>query len=146
MKKYNYIVSTVIWFISVLFFQSYAQQSEINRGLIANYFKSIEEVSKPFINDAKLNLEKHNYTLIQQVGFNNAIEVKGSVSDSQTISQKGNNNQYNFINYYNKTVSEFNINQQGNSNSLQVYGKNSIVKKLGILQNSNFKTIIIKNY
>ena len=148
MKKYKFIVSVICYSISLLFFQSYAQQTDRNTELITNYFQSIKEVSTQ-IDNTKLNTVAQNlntYVLIQQVGDNNAVELKGSVNDSQTVNQVGNTNQYSFINYYNKTGSDLNITQQGNSNSLQIYGVNSIIKNLEIVQSGNFKAIVIKNY
>ncbi len=63
------------------------------------------------------------------------------------LNQVGNNNNYyGFINYYNKTPLNLNLLQKGNSNSLHIYGVNSIIKNISIIQKTNFKSLIIKNY
>lgn len=92
-------------------------------------------------NETQFNLVKLN-----QVGNNNQIDIKSRLDDAQAVSQFGNNNEYQFINYYNSSVSNFNILQKGNSNSLQIYGENSLIKNMSIVQKGNFETLIIKNY
>lgn len=87
-----------------------------------------------------------NFVTLNQIGNNNQIDIKQNGGDSQKVNQLGNNNYYNFISYYNNTPSNFNISQQGNANNLQIYGENSIIKNISIVQKSNFKTLIIKNY
>jgi len=83
---------------------------------------------------------------INQTGNYNQADLKTKLNDSQTINQLGNKNNYTFINYYNNNPSKFNILQQGSSNFLQIYGQNSIINNISIIQKSNFKTLIIKNY
>ena len=90
--------------------------------------------------------EGENRIILNQKGSNNLINISESYNDSQTVDQSGNNNEYQFINYYSNLPSNFNIVQQGNSNSLQIYGENSLIKNISIVQNSNFKTLIITNY
>lgn len=87
-----------------------------------------------------------NFTILSQIGNSNQIDIKSNQNDAQAVSQFGNNNDYQFINYYNNSVSNFNIVQQGDSNSLQIYGENSLIKNMSIVQNANFETLIIKNY
>lgn len=87
-----------------------------------------------------------NFTILSQIGNSNQIDIKSNQNDAQAVSQFGNNNDYQFINYYNNSVSNFNIVQQGDSNSLQIYGENSLIKNMSIVQNGNFETLIIKNY
>ncbi|WP_299009062.1 hypothetical protein [uncultured Tenacibaculum sp.] len=88
-----------------------------------------------------------NYNLsINQLGVNNVAELKSGVRDVQLVGQKGKNNYYSFIDYYNVSPTKMNILQQGNANSLQVYGTNSLMENVKIIQKSNYKTIIVRNY
>lgn len=102
-----------------------------------------ENKIKPTTNNKQA---QSNLVILNQIGNSNEIDIKQNGADSQKVNQFGNNNYYNFINYYNSSPSNFNIIQQGNANSLQIYGENSLIKNIGIVQNTNFKTLIIKNY
>lgn len=123
-----------------------SQQIDSNTHIINQYFQLNKE-SASVVNSYIRGVQPQiNEVTLNQVGNNNKIEVKSVGNDSQGVNQVGNNNYYQFINYYNNTPSNFNILQQGNSNSLQIYGENSIINNIGIVQKSNFKTLIIKNY
>lgn len=88
-----------------------------------------------------------NYNLsINQLGVNNVVEVKNGVSDIQLIGQKGRDNYYNFIDYYNNSPTKMNILQEGNANSLHIYGTNSLMEHVKIIQKANYKAITIRNY
>jgi hypothetical protein len=87
-----------------------------------------------------------NEVIINQIGQNNVIDISTHINTSQEISQLGNNNYYSFIDYYSNSTNNFNVLQNGNSNSLQIYGTNSLINNISIVQKSNFKTIIINNY
>lgn len=151
MKKYNYILIIAL----KLFFANcnllVAQQlSDENTYVINQYFQSNKEFSSKLTDTQTLSTNsfqvQSNIVSLNQIGNNNEIDIKQKGADSQNINQIGNNNYYNFINYYNSTPSNFNIIQQGNSNNLQIYGENSIIKNIGIVQKSDFNTLIIKNY
>lgn len=151
MKKYNYILIIAL----ILFFANcnllVAQQlSDENTYVINQYFQSNKEFSSKLTDTQTLSTNsfqvQSNIVSLNQIGNNNEIDIKQKGADSQNINQIGNNNYYNFINYYNSTPSNFNIIQQGNSNNLQIYGENSIIKNIGIVQKSDFNTLIIKNY
>jgi hypothetical protein len=92
------------------------------------------------------NLNVNSVVELNQLGNFNAIDLKTNLNDSQTVNQIGNKNNYVFINYFNSNPSNMNIVQQGNDNFLQVYGQNSIMSKISIIQKTNAKTLIIKNY
>ena len=86
-------------------------------------------------------------TLITQIFFNNnIIDIKQNGNNTEVVNQLGNKNYYSFINYYNNSPLNLNILQKGNSNNLQIYGQNSLIENMSIVQKSNSKTIIIKNY
>lgn len=148
MKKYSYIS---LFIVCALFFNASSvrsQQVDENTHIINQYFQlSKQSVS---VNTADTSIRdvqsQMNVVTLNQVGNNNQIDVKSNLNDSQEVNQVGNNNHYEFINYYNNSPSNFNILQQGNSNSLQIYGENSIINNISIVQKSNFKTLTIKNY
>ncbi|CAM1352326.1 conserved exported hypothetical protein [Tenacibaculum ascidiaceicola] len=88
-----------------------------------------------------------NYDLsVNQLGVNNVVEVKNGMNDIQLIGQKGRDNYYNFIDYYNNSPTKINALQEGNANSLLIYGTNSLMENVKIIQKSNYKTIIVRNY
>ncbi len=88
-----------------------------------------------------------NYDLsVNQLGVNNVVEVKNGMNDIQLIWQKGRDNYYNFIDYYNNSPTKINALQEGNANSLLIYGTNSLMENVKIIQKSNYKTIIVRNY
>ena len=66
--------------------------------------------------------------------------------DSQDVTQFGNNNDYKYYTFYNKNNTNIVVNQEGNQNSLQIFGENSLMKDATIFQKSNFKSIVIKNF
>lgn len=96
--------------------------------------------------DFTYSAANQNYLTINQVGINNVAELKSGVRDVQLVGQKGKNNYYSFIDYYNASTTKMNILQQGNANSLQVYGTNSLMENVKIIQKSNYKAIIVRNY
>ncbi len=95
------------------------------------------------VNNSKVS---QKFLSISQIGSNNSIGVKKGANDIQLIRQNGKDNYYSFIDYYNTAPTNMNILQQGNANSLQIYGTNSLMEQLKITQRSSYKTIIIKNY
>ncbi|WP_299527601.1 hypothetical protein [uncultured Lutibacter sp.] len=142
--KYGFFL-LLFGFIS---FNSISQIADENTYVINQYFQLNKDASLGAEKNAsKSSIQSQiNVVTLNQIGNNNEIDIKQKSSDSQSVSQIGDSNYYNFINYYNSTPSNFNILQQGKSNSLQIYGENSIIKNISIVQNSNFKTLIIKNY
>jgi hypothetical protein len=146
MKIKGYILFIPLVFLIVSFQNLFAQElSDENTYLISQYFQQSKEMT--LIEQQKKSISTNlNIVSLNQIGDKNQIDIKSNNNNSQEVVQKGNNNYYNFINYYNSNPSNFNILQQGNSNSLQIYGENSIIENMSILQKSNFKTIIITNY
>ena len=148
MKTFKYIILLFLG-LFVFGFSGNAQNlSDDNTKLINQYFqyKINTEVEA---NNRVPKLNNNNYRSIvslKQIGNYNVADIKVGENDSQHISQIGNNNYYGFINYYNNAVSNFNILQQGEANSLQIYGQNDLISNISILQTGNFKSLIIKNY
>ena len=127
-----------------------AQETNYEKDLIYKLNFQLNQNS-PIILNSKSELSskgqvKNNLIEFNQIGVDNLIDIRNTGNDGQSITQKGDNNNYNFINFYSNLPSSFNIIQQGNSNSLQIYGENSLIKNISIVQKTNFKTLIIKNY
>ncbi|REE80267.1 hypothetical protein BX611_1907 [Lutibacter oceani] len=144
-----------ILFVCLLSFFSvklYAQITDENTFIIHQYFKNTITEKAPIIyNDLKIeaalnySISKNKLLNISQIGTNNYINVKAN-SNIQNINQIGNHNNYEFISYYGKKDSNFEIQQYGNYNLIQVLGENTIINNLKIVQRSDFKTITITNY
>ncbi|WP_372792483.1 hypothetical protein [Lutibacter sp.] len=150
MKNPHILLVILSILFNLTFFTGNAQEiTDENTHIINQYFQLNKESSWLESNVALPINNKQaqsNSVTLNQIGNNNQIDIKQNVADSQTVNQLGNSNYYNFINYYNNTSSNFNIVQQGNSNNLLIYGENSIINNISIVQKSDFKTLIIKNY
>lgn len=148
MKNYRDVLLLLVCLLFVSVFSVRSQQVDKNTQIINQYFQ-LNSGSTIIAENNSLkrnNQSQLNVVTLNQIGDNNQIDVKSNLNDSQGVNQIGNNNHYQFINYYNNSPSNFNILQQGNSNSLQIYGQNSIIENISIVQRTNFKTLIIKNY
>ncbi len=122
-----------------------AQQTDENTMAINNYFQISNE--KPVNNPSKLDANIQSYVNVVQTGNENSTYINSlQKGDEQVIDQKGNQNNYEYYNYYSQENSNLIIHQEGNKNSLQVFGENSLMKNAVINQKSNFKTLVIKNY
>jgi hypothetical protein len=149
MKNSYRLLSVFLLLANFTFFIGNAQQTDETTYIINEYFQLNKEASLLLENKVPItstNQYQYSSVKLNQIGNNNQIDIKSRLNDSQTVSQFGNNNDYQFINYYNSEVSNFNILQQGNSNSLQIYGENSLIKNMSIVQKANFETLVIKNY
>ena len=152
MKKLYFIRFCFFIVFSLLFFVGYSQETNNNTYLINQYFQAGLNVEQSGDNNSQASsfqenqIQQNNIVVIQQIGENNQVGVVKNELDSQNILQNGNNNYYNYINYYNNTPLNLNVIQEGNSNSLQIYGQNSIINNMSIVQKSNFKTVVIKNF
>jgi len=150
MNNTQKILFILLVLFNLSFFNGYAQQNlDENTYIINQYFQLNKETSLfGNINTTITNNIKaeSNLLVFNQIGNNNEIDIKQQGADLQKVNQLGNNNYYNFISYYNSLPSNFNIIQQGNANNLQIYGENSIIKNMSILQKTDLKTLIIKNY
>ncbi|WP_111706732.1 hypothetical protein [Lutibacter citreus] len=148
MKNKRYILLILIIFISVFVQNSYAQINTEDTYLTSQYFQLNKNPNFLLQNQksAKDIQSSDNFINLNQIGNYNEIDIKQKGKDSQSVNQLGNKNYYSFINYYNNSPLNLNILQKGNSNNLQIYGQNSLIKNMSVIQKSNFKTLIIKNY
>lgn len=132
------------------FFNATAQQ-QINKVdfTINQFFQLNNEASLLLNNKIAFNSNRQlqdEAVLLNQFGNNNQIEILSKINKGQTVTQLGNNNDYYFTEYYNNISSNLSIYQYGNANSLQIFGNNSLIKRMSITQKANFETLIIKNY
>lgn len=140
---------SVLLIVNALESNCMAQQIfDENSLLIQQYFQNFNNGSLVSQDTKELARSSFNKSviLLTQRGDNNSIGIKKNGKESQVVSQVGSDNYYNFINYYNSNPSNLTILQQGRSNSLQIYGQNSIIENISIIQKSNFKSLVIKNY
>lgn len=89
---------------------------------------------------------KESQIIATQIGYKNVLSIKANQNDYQSIKQIGNKNYYNFTDYYNSRTSKMKVLQNGNSNSLLISGTNSFSDNITIRQNSNYKSLIIRNF
>lgn len=150
MKKCYHISVLLVCVLSFSSLSAQHQNSNEDTYIINQYFQLNKDASivlnNTTLNSSNTIQSQSSSVNLNQIGNYNDIDIKQKGENSQAVNQVGNNNHYQFINYYNSTPSNFNILQQGNSNSLQIYGENSIINNISIIQKSSFKTLIIKNY
>ncbi len=147
------LVSFIIIFMGVNNFL-YAQEITKQEEYVLTQINQLNQNDKSILtNESLKNATNINYNstinstiYFNQTGEANSLSIKSNLNDSQLINQIGNQNNYTFINYFNSNPSNMSILQQGNNNFLQIYGQNSIIKNLKIVQKSNAKTLIIRNY
>jgi hypothetical protein len=144
MKIKNQVIIVLFAFFSIAL---YSQEiSNKNAFIITQLNTNPNYLINNNVPSSANNLNASSVVKLNQLGDYNTIDLKANVNDSQNVNQLGNKNNYTFINYYNTNPSTMNVLQQGNDNFLQVYGQNSIASKISIIQKSNAKTLIIKNY
>jgi len=122
-----------------------AQVEDQNTRLINSYFNL--NTNNDFVNS--FNIPEANIMeslFILQFGENNYININSSVKSEQKVNQIGDNNYFNYIDYYNSADMNLDIFQEGNNSSIQIMGFNSIMKDMIIKQTANDKTLIITNY
>jgi len=151
MKKFSVIVNYLVLIAIGLFsFKMNAQQVDENTLAINRYFQNINfEESLLTLNNksTQLNYNTPNNTELNilQSGNFNVINIK-STENNQNVDQVGDYNSYDFISFYGRTDLNFEVQQVGNNNLIQVLGENSLIDNMKIIQKSDFKTITITNF
>ena len=151
MKKNKNIWCFLLFLLCSLYVTEVSAQQEKLPTYFSNNFSQLSSFNTSFLRDNDNTLFQQqsrniNSVVLNQVGFDNTADIKSSNQTSQNVNQIGNENYYSFINYYNSSPINFGVHQQGNSNSLQIYGTNSMINGAAIIQNSNNQALIIKNY
>ena len=125
-----------------------AQFSDNNTEAINQYFQI--NINQPVqTKSASLPTDPNigSYVEIVQTGKENNIHINSLQNgDEQVVNQTGQKNNYEYYNYYSNENSSMQVNQEGNLNSVQVFGENSLMKDAKINQKSDYKSIVVKNY
>lgn len=150
MKQKGYIFYSIIIFILCAAIENtYGQIYDENTAIITRYFQnsSSQEKSATITDEAQLNnFRKYKSSVnILQDGNLNYTNINSKASELG-VEQIGNNNNYEFMSYYGRDDLNFDIQQIGNNNLIQVFGENRLIDNLKIIQKSDFKTITITNY
>jgi hypothetical protein len=125
-------------------YETNAQVEDQNTLLINTYFNLS---STNFIDN--YGYSESNFlqsVAILQFGNNNNIDINSSGKSQQKVNQIGNNNNFQFIDFYNSSDMNLDVLQDGNNSSIQIYGVNSLMKDMLIKQSAGNQTLIITNY
>lgn len=127
------------------FMTAVAQESDENTFIINQYFQNNQN-NYSLMNRTAVSNNAETYVNLIQTGYNNNIRLNSLNEDTQTVHQVGNKNDYENFVYFNKEKTNKTINQEGNMNSLLIFGENSMMKNLIINQKADFQSIVIKNF
>ncbi len=114
---------------------------------VPSYFSNQVQLNTTTISDFH-NKSQQTTSIIslKQIGNKNVANIDDKVSYGEhKLSQLGNNNYYQFLNYSNNQSINLGVQQTGNSNSLKIKGTNSLFKNLTITQFGGAKMSIL-NY
>ena len=125
-----------------------SQISDSNTEVINQYFQiNVNETKSTQTSSDKINPKAGSYVEIVQTGVENNVNINSlQAGDEQVVIQAGQKNNYEYYNYYSNENSNMQVNQEGKLNSVQVFGENSLMKDAKIIQKSDFKSIVVKNY
>jgi len=144
MKNIFKILSIFLFMISC---NSFSQNLlDQNSSVIDNYFKTQLNTHKVQNNTTGIEMNYKSDIRINQKGNYNNTYILASKNKKQSVEQKGDQNNYEFYSFYNSNPSQVNTIQNGNNNDIQIFGQNELTKNISIIQNTNNKTLIIKNY
>ncbi len=115
-----------------------------NTTSIENYF--FNEQNDNLQNNAQSNFNSESIVTIYQSGDYNNVEILSSGNKVQLVKQVGDNNNYQYYNFYDSSKANLEINQFGDENDIQIYGHNSIIENLKISQTTNNQNILIINF
>lgn len=138
--------SLITAFLFVFVFQTaIAQETDENTFIINQYFQNNQN-NYSLMNKTAVSNNAETYVNLIQTGYNNNIRLNSLNEDTQTVLQVGNKNNYENFVYFNNEKTNKTINQEGNMNSLLIFGENTMMKNLIINQKSDFQSIVIKNF
>ncbi|SFS51090.1 hypothetical protein [Lutibacter maritimus] len=145
----KYLLNIIsLFFILISSITCFSQETNQNTFLINQYFQNLS------VQDNTLFSQSTNYNnsnpfysevSIVQIGDYNTTNIK-TKGGEKNVTQLGNQNNFDFITYYSNNYLNFEVQQFGLNNNLQIFGENSIINNIKILQFSNNKTITITNY
>lgn len=106
---------------------------------------NIQQIGDYNVINANFNAE-NSKLFITQNGINNLIDfTKNSEELTQKMTQIGNNNTISDLTYYTNYKVNMELNQNGNNQSIQNIGTNSLSKDMIVSQTGNGASIIIIN-
>lgn len=144
MKNISLLLGVLCLFV---FIDSAGQNlTDTNSSAIENYFKLAINTEQATQTTTPQNKNFDSYVVVSQIGNYNTSYILTNKKNNQNISQHGDDNNYEYISYYNSNASEVNVLQNGDNNDVQIYGQNELAKSISIIQNTNDKALIIKNY
>jgi hypothetical protein len=139
----KYLTLVLLFILPAILF---GQQTDDNTLVINEYF-NVENDNQIAKNSTLQNLNSQSYVQLIQTGNENSIYINSlQKGDNQIVNQVGNQNNYEYYNYYSTENSTIKVNQEGTLNSLQIFGENALMKNAIINQKSKFKSVVIKNY
>ena len=145
MRNLTYIV---LFFIIFICFDTYSQNlTDENSELITTYFQI--KTNSPANNSTTSKVYQKTLgsdVIIEQIGNYNDSYIISNSKNKQVVKQIGDNNNYEYYTYYNSNPTEVNTLQYGDNNDIQIFGQNELAKNISIIQKTNNKTLIIKNY
>jgi hypothetical protein len=106
---------------------------------------NIQQIGDYNVINANVNSDNSNLFMTQN-GVNNSIDlIKNTPELTQSISQLGNDNTISDLTYYTNYKVNMEMNQNGNNQSIQNIGTNSMSKDMKISQTGNGASVIIIN-
>jgi hypothetical protein len=120
--------------------------NDSNSNIINQYFniQNENEVSNILSNNSIQN----NVVSVEivQYGDYNVSVLETKANENYSVIQNGDFNFYETFSFYNSMPTEMQIVQNGNNNSLLIFGQNELSNQMQIIQNTNNQMLIIKNY
>ncbi|WP_339889208.1 hypothetical protein [uncultured Flavobacterium sp.] len=106
---------------------------------------NIQQIGDFNVINAAVNSD-NSKLFMSQNGFNNSIDlIKNTAELYQKITQTGDNNTISDLTYYSNYKVNMEMNQNGNNQTIQNIGTNSLSKDMKISQTGNGTSIIIIN-
>lgn len=130
-KKTVLLLCMLIFGVSCI----YAQSDSEDFMLISHYFESFKN------ND---QIRSSEFEQIVQVGQENTIYISSNSSNHQ-LNQFGKKNTFEFISFYGRSDTSFEVDQIGNENYIQVLGENELFNKIKIIQKGSNGSLKIRN-
>jgi hypothetical protein len=115
---------------------------DANSSVINQYF-NIQTEANQDISHFYTNVSRVE---IHQLGNYNQTSVETISDDTQCVIQNGNANLYEMYAYYYSQPVDIQVVQNGNHNTLLIFGQNDLTSQMQIIQNTNHQTLIINNY
>ncbi len=143
MKK---LIHIVLFFSLFFCFEMYSQNLiDENSNLIDSYFQ-LQTTTTNTPQTTQIQPKSGSDVHLIQTGNYNSAYIISNTKNKQVVKQIGDHNNYEYYTYYNSNPTEVNSLQYGDNNDIQIFGQNELAKNISIIQKTNNKTLIIKNY